>query len=208
MKYRWKLEQHLTLFEKYFRLDEYSITHELFGGGSSPVFTREIFERGVVVAVLPFDPQRGKVVLIEQFRAGAIDDADGPWLIECVAGVIDAGESEEQVALRESHEEAGCTISKLETISRYYVSPGGTTEHCSLFCGIVDSEGVGGIHGLPHEHEDIRVMVIDAVQAYAWVREGRIRSSASIIALQWLELNEARLRKQAQTCPGIPQFKK
>lgn len=197
MKYRWKLENHRTLFEKYFRLDEYSISHELFAGGNSPVFTREIFERGVVVAVLPYDPRRDKVVLIEQFRAGAIDDSDGPWLVECVAGVIDAGESEQQVALRECVEEAGCNIERLETISNYYVSPGGTSEHCSLFCGIVDSEGVGGIHGLPHEHEDIRVMVIDAEQAYAWVREGRIRSSATIIALLWLELNESRLRDEA-----------
>ena len=197
MKYRWKLENHRTLFEKYFRLDEYSISHELFAGGNSPVFTREIFERGVVVAVLPYDPRRGKVVLIEQFRAGAIDDADGPWLVECVAGVIDAGESEQQVALRECVEEAGCNIERLETISNYYVSPGGTSEHCSLFCGIVDSEGVGGIHGLPHEHEDIRVMVIDAEQAYAWVRVGRIRSSATIIALLWLELNESRLRDES-----------
>lgn len=197
MKYRWKLASHRTLFEKYFRLDEYSISHELFAGGNSPVFTREIFERGVVVAVLPYDPRRGKVVLIEQFRAGAIDDADGPWLVECVAGVIDAGESEQQVALRECVEEAGCNIERLETISNYYVSPGGTSEHCSLFCGIVDSEGVGGIHGLPHEHEDIRVMVIDAEQAYAWVREGRIRSSATIIALLWLELNESRLRDES-----------
>ena len=88
----------------------------------------------------------------------------------------------------------GCTIERLVPISRYYVSPGGTSEHCSLFCGLVDSDGVGGIHGLPHEHEDIRVIVIDAGQAYAWLREGRIRSSATIIALQWLELNEARLR--------------
>lgn len=197
MKYRWKLESHRTLFEKYFRLDEYSISHELFAGGNSPLFTREIFERGVVVAVLPYDPRRGKVVLIEQFRAGAIDDADGPWLVECVAGVIDAGESEQQVALRECVEEAGCNIERLETISNYYVSPGGTSEHCSLFCGIVDSEGVGGIHGLPHEHEDIRVMVIDAEQAYAWVRVGRIRSSATIIALLWLELNESRLRDES-----------
>ena len=195
MKYRWKLDKHLTLFEKYFRLDEYSISHELFAGGSSPVFTREIFERGVVVAVLPYDPRRGKVVLIEQFRAGAIHDSDNPWLIECVAGVIEHGESEEEVALRESVEEAGCHIDRLEIISRYYVSPGGTTEHCSLFCGLVDSEGIGGIHGLPHEHEDIRVLVVDSQQAYAWVRDGRIRSSATIIALQWLELNEKRLRK-------------
>ena len=194
MKYRWKLEKHLTLFEKYFRLDEYHVSHELFAGGSSPVFTREIFERGSVVAILPYDPRRGKVVLIEQFRAGALDDREGPWLIECVAGVIEEGEVEEEVALRECVEEAGCDIERLETISHYYVSPGGTSEHCSLYCGLVDSEGVGGIHGLPHEHEDIRVLVIDSQQAYAWLREGRIRSSATIIALQWLELNEKRLR--------------
>lgn len=193
MKYQWKLDKHLTLFEKYFKLDEYSITHELFGGGFSPVFTREIFERGTVVAVLPFDPMRGKVVLIEQFRAGAINDTEGPWLIECVAGVIEDGESETEVAMRECEEEAGCKISNLESISRYYVSPGGTTEHCSLFYGVADSEGVAGIHGLPHEHEDIRVMVVDSAEAYAWLREGKIRSSATIIALQWLELNEARI---------------
>lgn len=196
MKYQWTLDQHLTLYEKYFRLDEYSISHELFAGGSSPVFTREIFERGVVVAVLPFDPIQGKVVLIEQFRAGAIHDAEGPWLIECVAGVIESGESKEEVALRESNEEAGCTINKLIPVTRYYVSPGGTTEHCSLFCGIVDSTGVGGIHGLPDENEDIRVMVVDTAEAYTWVRNGKIRSSATMIALQWLELNESNLMNQ------------
>jgi ADP-ribose pyrophosphatase len=195
MNYRWQLDKHLTLFEKYFKLDEYSVSHELFGGGFSPVFTREIFERGNVVVVLPYDPRLDKVVLIEQFRAGAINDANGPWLIESVAGVIEVGETEQQVALRESEEEAGCSISRLETICQYYVSPGGTTEHCSLFCGIVDSVGVGGIHGLPDEHEDIRVMVIDAGEAFAWVREGKIKSSATIMSLQWLELNRARLRE-------------
>lgn len=199
MKYQWKMVQNLTLFEKYFRLDEYSISHELFGGGDSPVFTREIFERGMVVAVLPYDPLRDKVVLIEQFRAGAVTNPEGPWLIECVAGVIETGESEQQVARRESVEEAGCSIKELQLISEYFVSPGGTTERCSLFCGIVDSDGVGGIHGLPHEHEDIRVMAVDSAEAYAWVREGRIRSSATIIALQWLELNKAGMKAQAET---------
>ena len=196
MNYRWRLEQRLTLFEKYFRIDEYHVAHELFQGGFSPVFTREIFERGVVVAVLPFDPVRRQVVLIEQFRAGALDDPDGPWLIECVAGVIEAGEEEEGVARREAQEESGCNIGELETISRYYVSPGGTTENCSLFCGIVDSDGVGGIHGLPHENEDIRVLTVDTAEAYAWVREGRVRSSATLIALLWLEINERRLLEQ------------
>jgi ADP-ribose pyrophosphatase len=194
MKYRWKLERHETLFEKYFRLDEYHLSHELYGGGSSPVFTREIFERGSVVAVLPYDPARDCVVLIEQFRAGAIGDAEGPWLVECVAGVIEEGETEREVAMREAVEEAGCEIERLESISHYYVSPGGTSEYCSLYCGLIDSAGIGGIHGLDHENEDILVQVVDASEAFAMVRESRIRSSATIIALQWLELNHARLR--------------
>jgi ADP-ribose pyrophosphatase len=193
MKYSWKLDKHQVLFEKYFKLEEYSLSHELFEGGFSEQFTREIFERGSVVALLPYDPGLRKVVLIEQFRAGAINDATSPWLLECVAGVIEAGETEDQVAIRESEEEAGCTIQQLHPISRYYVSPGGTTELCTLYCGIIDSDGVGGVHGLAEENEDIRVEVVDADVAYQMVSDGRIKSSATIIALQWLELNEKRL---------------
>jgi ADP-ribose pyrophosphatase len=192
MNYQWKLAQHLTLYEKYFKLDEYSLSHELFAGGASPVFTREVFDRGAVVVVLPYDPQRRKVVLIEQFRIGAIDDPDGPWLVETVAGVIEPGESTEQVAMRESVEEAGCCIQRLEAIVDFYVSPGASNEHCSLYCGVIDSDGVAGLHGLADENEDIRVMVVDATEAFAWAREGRIRSAPTLIALQWLELNQAR----------------
>ena len=90
-------------------------------------------------------------------------------------------------------EAPGCTINRLLNISRYYVSPGGTTECCNLFCGIIDSTGIGGIHGLPEENEDIRVFVVDAAEAYQWVAEGKIKSSATVISLLWLQLNEARL---------------
>ena len=190
MKYRWTLHQRSTLFEKYFRLDEYAVSHELFEGDESERFTREIFERGNVVALLPYDPAQRKVVLIEQFRAGAVDHQPSPWLVECVAGMIEPGETDEQVALRECVEEAGCEVGKLLPMYRYYVTPGGSTEYCSLFCGLVDSKGVGGIHGLAGEHEDIRVMVVDAEEAYAWLDQGRIQSSATIIALQWLQLNQ------------------
>ncbi|MDH5356212.1 MAG: NUDIX domain-containing protein, partial [Gammaproteobacteria bacterium] len=122
-----------------------------------------------------------------------IHDNDTPWLMECVAGVVESGEAEDEVAIRESQEEAGCEIKQLHPICKYYVSPGGTTETCALYCGIVDSEGVGGIHGLAEENEDIRVEVVDAEQAFQWVRDGVIKSSSTIMALQWLELNEGRV---------------
>lgn len=194
MKYRWKVEKHEVLFKKYFQMEEYAISHDLFAGGQSQVFTREIFERGSVVALLPYDPVRRKVVLIEQFRIGAIEDELSPWLWESVAGVVEAGEENDEVAIRESQEEAGCEVKQLHKIFQYYVSPGGTTERCTLYCGIVDSEGLGGIHGLPYENEDIRVEVVDVEEAYRWVRDGFVQSSATIIALQWLELNEERVR--------------
>jgi ADP-ribose pyrophosphatase len=194
MRYQWQVKKHEVLFKKYFQLEEYTLSHELFAGGDSQGFTREIFERGQVVALLPYDPVRHKVVLIEQFRVGAIDDEDTPWLLECVAGVVEAGEENDDVAIRESDEEAGCEIQQLHKIYHYYVSPGGTTERCMLYCGIVDSEGLGGIHGLPEENEDIRVDVVDVEQAFRWLDEGKIKSSATIIALQWLQLNESSLK--------------
>jgi ADP-ribose pyrophosphatase len=199
MNYSWNLKDKIILFKKYFQLEEYHINHELYRGGDSPTFTREVFERGNVVAVLLYDPVLRQVVLTEQFRIGAIHRQSNPWLIECVAGVIDQGETPVDVARRESLEEASCKIQELKKISEYFVSPGGTTEHCSLFCGICDSSNAGGIHGLEYENEDIRVLVVSSKEAFEWMNSGKINSSATIIALQWLQLNEAIIVEQDQS---------
>lgn len=194
MKYEWKIINHEIIFQGYFRMEKYHLQHEKYGGGWTETFQREIFERGSAVAVLPYDPIRDKVVLIEQFRVGGIGSIDPPWMKEIVAGIIEPGESDRDVAERETMEEAGCQILQLEKISQYYVSPGGTTEQCKLYCGRVDSEGVGGVYGLDHEFEDIKVEVVDLKQATSWLQDGTINSAASIIGLQWLLLNRDRLR--------------
>lgn len=196
MKYGWNVVQHEIVFQGYFRIEKYHIQHEKFAGGWTDTFQREIFERGSAVAVLPYDAKRDKVVLIEQFRAGAIGLMGRPWMMEIVAGIIEPGETQQQVAERESMEEADCKLLQLEKISQYFVSPGGTTEQCALYCGHVDSDGVGGIHGLDHEFEDIRVEAVGLEQAEAWLKEGIINSAASIIGLQWLLLNRDRLRSE------------
>ena len=176
-------------------MEKYSLQHEKFDGGWTETFHREIFERGSAVAVLPYDPIRDRVVLIEQFRAGGIGTLDTPWMKEIVAGIIEPGESEQEVATRETMEEAGCKILQLEKIAQYYVSPGGTTEQCAIYCGKVDSDGVGGIFGLDHEFEDILVEAVSLKQAEAWLKDGTINSATGIIGLQWLLLNRDRLRK-------------
>jgi ADP-ribose pyrophosphatase len=196
MKYGWKITNHDIVFRGYFRMEKYDLQHEKFGGGWTDTFQREVFERGSAVAVLPYDPQCDRVVLIEQFRVGAIGAMERPWLKEIVAGIIEPDESMQEVAQRETMEEAGCEILALEKITQYFVSPGGTTEQCALYCARVDSAGVGGIHGLDHEFEDILVEVVDLAQARQWLEDGTLNSAASIIAMQWLLFNRDRLRRE------------
>jgi ADP-ribose pyrophosphatase len=114
----------------------------------------------------------------------------GPWLLEIVAGIMDdPAETTEDVARRETVEEAGCALLDLIPICRYLVSPGGTSESITLFCGRVDTSGISGLSGLADEHEDIRLHVVSRSAALDLLRSGRINSAAPIIALQWLELN-------------------
>ena len=150
-----------------------------------------------MAAVLPYDPVRDAVVLIEQFRAGKmLSGAADPWMIEVVAGIIEDGETPEAMVRREAVEEAGCRIGELETLPAFYTSAGGSSEYAHLFCGRVDSSGVGGIHGLDCEDEDIRVIVEPADRALERLARGGIDSAIAVVALQWLALNRARLRAQ------------
>jgi ADP-ribose pyrophosphatase len=157
---------------------------------------REVFERGHAAAVLPYDPVRDQVVLVEQFRIGALRAPEGPWLLEIVAGIIDPGETPEAVVRREAVEESGCVLQDVVPICEYHVSPGGTTERIALFCGQVDALHIGGIHGLAEEEEDIRVLVVPTDEAIALLHAGKILSAAPIIALQWLLLNRESLRRR------------
>jgi len=185
-----------TAFRGYFRIDRYRVRHRLFGGGWSGEIAREVFERGHAAAALPYDALRDKVVLIEQFRMGAYAARRGPWLLEAIAGIIEAGESAEDVIRREAVEEAGCAVETLIPIGEVLVSPGGASQTTMIYCALVDSEGLGGIHGQADEHEDIKVHVMPFSRAWKLLGTGRVRDSTTMIALQWLALNRERLRRR------------
>ena len=181
-------------FKGFYHLDKVFLRHELFAGGMSREISRELFVRHDAVCVLPYDPQRDEVVLIEQFRVGAMGKVTNPWLVELVAGLIDKDEQPAEVAHREAQEEAGLVFSALWPMTQYFPSPGGSNEFVHLFLGRCDSSGAGGLHGLEEEAEDIRVSVWAFEDALQAVRDGRICNAASIIALQWLALNRAEVR--------------
>lgn len=184
------------LYSGFFRMEKYCLQHTLYAGGWSAAINRELFVRGSCVAVLLYDPERDKVVLIEQFRAGAILQPDRAWLVEIVAGAIEEGETAIEVAYRESIEEAGCEIQELIVINEFYTTPGGASERITLFCGKIDSTQVGGIHGLDHEDEDIWVRSVDFDEAYRMVESNEIESAIPIIAIQWLALNKEKIRQK------------
>ena len=177
-------------YEGFFRIESYELRHRLFRGTWSDTITRELFERGNAAAVLPYDPYRDEVVLIEQFRIGALVAGLNPWLWEIVAGVIEADESAEEVARREAAEESGCLITDLIPVCQYLVSPGGTSEQITVFCGRVDATKAGGLHGVAEEGEDIRAGAYPFADAMAMITSGDINSASPIIALQWLALNK------------------
>ena len=160
-----------TLYSGFFSMELYRFRHRLFNGEMSGEIKREIFERGHAAVLLPFDPVRDEVVLVEQVRIAAYDTSETPWLLEMVAGMT-------------------------KPVLSYLASPGGTTERSSIMVGEVDATTAKGIHGLADENEDIRVHVVSREQAYQWVEEGLIDNAASVIALQWLQLHHQNLRNE------------
>ena len=194
-----------VVYNGFFRMTRFTVRHALFAGGMSGPLVRERFERGDAVGVLPYDPWEDRVVLVEQFRVGALDTGMGPWLLETVAGIVEAGESMETVARRETREEADCELGELVPISRYLVSPGGTSQTVHLFCAPVDSRDLRlDGHGHADEGEDIRLHVLPADEAIGLLDTGGVEAAMPIIALQWFALNRAWLKDRWRAAPRAP----
>lgn len=190
-----KIDSKETVFNGFFKVVKYRFKHRLFAGGWSESYEREMFERGHASALLAYDPKRDEVVLIEQIRVGALEHKS-PWQLEIIAGMNDEGETPESVVRREAKEEAGVDVLQVEHISHYYPSSGGCSETLDVFVGLVDTQTAGGVHGLEEENEDIQVHVMPRAQAYQLVESGEIENGATIIALQWLEINHKKLQQR------------
>lgn len=186
-----------TAYQGHFQLKKVVFRHKLFNGGMSGEVVRELMIKGEAAALIAYDPVRDNVVLIEQFRIGAYSpkNQNSPWLLELIAGMVEEGETPESVAIRESQEEAGLTVSNLTHALSVWDSPGGAYERLHIFLGLVDSQHIGGIYGLAEENEDILVHVVPREQAYRWVQTGKIDNVIAVLGLQWLQLNYPQYRK-------------
>ncbi len=186
------------VYDGFFQMEKYILKHKLFSEKQSQEFTREIFERGDAVVVMAYDIKQDSLILIEQFRPGALRGDDSPWLLEFIAGMFDNNESPEEVAIREAKEEANITltIDDLTPIMEYLSSPGGMSERIHLYLANFDSTQVnnGALYGLAEEQEDILLHLVSRTQALELLAQGKITNAATIIGLQWLAINYQSLR--------------
>ena len=184
-----------TAFQGFFRLDRLRLRHRLYEGDWSPELVRELFVRNPAVAVLPWDPARDEVLLVEQFRVGALDHRDNPWCLELIAGIADReGEPREDLVRRESREEAGIELGDLLPLPSYLASPGGSNERLYPFLAIADLREASGIHGHPEEGEDIRVVKVPVARLQAVLDAGTLDNAPALVAVQWLLLHHAELK--------------
>lgn len=181
----------------YFRTDRLSLSFPRFDGGQSGPLSREVFLTGDAALVLPYDPQRDRVLLIEQFRMGPFGRGDcHPWTLEPIAGRIDFGETPEEAAAREALEEAGLTLDRLLPVANYYPSPGEVSTYFHTFVGLCDlTDGIAGLGGLSCESEDIRSHLLSFEEAELLMQTGEINVGPLLHLLLWLKGERSRLKR-------------
>jgi nudix-type nucleoside diphosphatase (YffH/AdpP family) len=187
------------LLDDFFKVDEVRLTHERFDGSMSEEQRRLVFERGDAAAGLLVDPDRRKVILINQFRLPTRDKiAGGGWILETAAGMIRDGETPEACLIREVYEETGYQLTKADPVATFYASPGGSTERIFLYCADIrrtDKTGAGG--GTPRDGEDIELVEIDLEDFFARLAAREFADAKIIIAGQWLRDRRAKMPAEA-----------
>lgn len=185
-----------SAYEGYFSIRRLTLQYRAFEGGWVAPQVREVFERGDAVGVLPYHAASDSLVLIEQFRPGALRGDNSPWMLELIAGIVEAGESDAEVAHREAMEEAGCELRELHPIATLLPSAGACSEQVQLYCGRLDGPVSPGVHGLAEEGENILVHWVPVAEAFELLAQNRIPNGHTLISLLWLQNHIQSLRER------------
>lgn len=183
-------------YSGFFAFDRVLLKHERFDGGTSDLVEREVFVGTDAAIVLPYDPERDRVLLVEQIRMGPLARQDPVlWQMEPVAGLVDPGETPRETARREAMEEAGLTFRQLEPVAEGYASPGASTDFFHVFVGICDlPDTAAGEGGVVAEGEDIRAHVMPFDDLLSMAEDRQTANTPLTLLTYWLAHHRARLR--------------
>ena len=152
---------------------------------------REVYDRGNGAAILLYNSSQKTVILTRQFRLPSyLNGNKTGMMIEVCAGLLDQ-DHPEQCIIRETEEETGYRIAKVQKVFETYMSPGAVTEILYLFVGEYDETmkvHEGG--GLDAEQEHIEVMELPFDQVYAMIATGEIKDAKTVMLLQYAKINE------------------
>lgn len=182
------------IYSGFFQLLKVKLRHRLFNGGWSREFSRELFAKSEAASAVVYDPVLDQIGLVDQFRIGTLDSPYGPWTLESVAGMVEEGESPADMMLRELVEEAGLHAKELLPVTAFYPTPGSCNEYTHLFCAVCDLTEAGGVFGVDGENEDILFKAYPAEEVFNAMLQSRMNNAATLIGLQWLQLNRPQLR--------------
>jgi nudix-type nucleoside diphosphatase (YffH/AdpP family) len=164
-------------FDGFLSVDEVELRVE----GDDKTQKRQIVERGDAVGVLLYAPDRRQFLVVRQLRAATLRHGE-PWLVEIVAGAIDAGEGPEEAAVREVEEEVGYRPRELRALGALYPSPGGLSERIwTFYAEISDADRTGEGGGI--EDEQVEAVWLDVQEAYRQLDAGELRDAKTQIAL-------------------------
>ena len=189
MKSKFKIINKKNIYDGFFKMNEITLKYKKYDGSWSNNVKRELFGGAQVSAVLPYDPVKKEIVLIQQFRPGTIFKDVDNYLNEIVAGIIDDGESPEIAAKRECLEETGCKIKKLIPIQGYFPAPGSSESFYHLFVGEIKTFDGERVMGLKNENEDILVKSYKIDEIKEKMHRGEFINGLTLVALQWFFLN-------------------
>lgn len=176
------------IYTGFVRVEKVSLKHRLFNQSEyTPTIHRELVRRKEAAGVLIYNDQQQKFALIEQFRVGAMNDPISPWQLEIIAGVLDGDESPESCIRRESLEESGCELTKIELLYSFYPSAGACDERFHLYVAQADLPLEGGIFGMPDEGENIKLHILKYTDLNGLLDSQRLCNAPVIMALQWLQ---------------------
>lgn len=175
-------EERLVL-DDFFKVKKATLQFEKFDGNLGEKVEQLCFIRGRAVAILLYDSARHEFIFIEQFRYPYFESRrERGWMVEIVAGMIDQDESALAAAQREAQEEIGYACAEVKLLAEFYVSPGSSAEHITVFWGKLGRKiSEGG--GKASENENIRLVRVPVAEAYRALEEGKFQDAKTIIAL-------------------------